>query len=342
MPKFPKIANRTVALAVSVSAIFLNGCFKEDDRYFPPPPGDARVFTFQQSIYDHHSYFDFSADSVTLVVPNDTWQIEFGTSPKSGEIRVNSSSYYQVYPTGDTTFNPVTVVTDPVKYIFDTSGGHPDSCAFSSWIDRSILPGIPTRQVFLVGQYDGIKVNPRWKIRIDRETDSSFVFTWSSMPKGETQVTTLLKDPTVNYLQFDFYSGAPLKNEPPSDQYDVLFTQYGTILYDNAGVATPYFVRGILLNPSGVEASSDSIHNFSDITWEMVNDYPFSAVRDVIGHEWKDVKVDPDNNTAEYFVNTTLTWIIKDTEGFLYKMRFLEFYNSEAEPGYTTIEYQRL
>jgi hypothetical protein len=320
----------------------LSSCFKEDEKIYPPLPGEATVYTFDKSIYDFQCYFNFSTDSTTVASPNDLWQIEFATASNAWDIRVNSSAYYKVYPTGDTSFFNISSVTDPLKYIFDASSGNPDSCAFTTWLDRSVDPFLPTEEVFLVGQYDGIKMKPKWKIRIESVNDTAYNFTFAVFPSGVPVSVNLIKDQSIRYQQYSLSDKAAVKIEPSSDEYDLLFTQYGTILYDNQGVPTPYFVRGILLNPKLVTASLDTLHSFSELTYDIVKDFTFSKVRDVIGHEWKDVKVDQVGNTAEYFVNTKLNWLIRDTEGFIYKMHFLEFYNSKAEVGYTTIEYQRL
>jgi hypothetical protein len=320
----------------------LSSCFKEDEKIFPPLPGDETVYTFDKSIYDFQSYFDFSSDSATSVSANDTWQIEFATAADDWDIRINSAAYYQVYPTGDTVFNGIVSVTNPLKYIFDTSNGKPDSCAFSSWLDRTVIPATPTLEVFLIGQFDGIKVKPKWKVRIESVNDTSYTFTYALYPSGIPVRVNLRKDNSVSYLQYDLSAESVVKIEPAHSDFDLLFTQYGTILYDDTGVPTPYFVRGILLNPYRVEASLDTLHAFDAINYDLIKDNVFSNVRDVIGHTWKDVKVDQVGNTAEYFVNKKLNWIIKDTEGFIYKMRFIEFYNSKAEVGYTTFEFQRL
>jgi hypothetical protein len=320
----------------------MSSCFKEDEKIYPPLPGDATVYSFDKSIYDFQSYFDFSSDSSTVVSPNDSWQIEFATAPNAWDIRVNSSAYYKVYPTSDTSFFGIPSVSDPLKYLFDASSGNPDSCSFSTWLDRSVNPFMPTKEVFLVGQYDGIKMKPKWKIRIESVNDTAYDFTFAVFPSGLPVSVKLIKDKSIRYQQFSLSDKTAINIEPSSDDYDLLFTQYGTILYDNQGVPTPYFVRGILLNPKLVTAALDTLHSFSELTYDIVKDFTYSKVRDVIGHTWKDVKVDQVGGTAEYFVNPKLNWIIRDTEGFIYKMHFLEFYNSQVEVGYTTIEYQRL
>ncbi len=327
---------------IAALAIFCSSCFKEDEKIFPPLPGDAAVYKFGSSIYDFQSYFDFSSDSCTLVSANDTWQIEFATADSSWEVRINSAAYYEVYPTTDTAFTGISSVTNPLKYLFDSSSGNPDSCAFSSWLNREAKPVVPSREVFLVGKFDGLKVIPKWKIRIDSVDNNYFWFTYATFPAGTAVSVQLFKDKTVSLLQYNLVSGSAVQGEPLKNNYDILFAQYGTILLDNEGVPTPYFVRGILLNPNKVEAALDTIHVFEDISYDLIKDFKFSNRRDVIGHEWKDVKVDVNTNTAEYFVNPKIVWLIRDTEGFIYKLKFIEFYNSQAEVGYTTIEYQRL
>jgi hypothetical protein len=328
-----------VHLLMSISLV---SCFKEDEKIFPPPPGDETLYSFEKSIYDYQSYFDFSGDTCVAVIPNDSWQIEFGTDPASWEVRINSAAYYGVYPTGDSAFNGITRITDPLKYVFDMSDGNPDSCAFASWLNKTDKPYYPTGEVFLIGENDGFKTIPKWKIRIDSYSDTSFTFTYATFPSGNPVKTEIFKDTRFSYVQYDLKANTQSFSQPQKTGYDLLFTQYGTILYDDNGTPTPYYVRGILLNPFNTEASLDTLHSFEEITYETIKDYQFSSRRDVIGHEWKDVKVDQTNNSAEYFVNSRLNWIIKDTDGYYYKMKFLEFYNIEVQVGYTTIEFQRL
>jgi hypothetical protein len=41
-------------------------------------------------------------------------------------------------------------------------------------------------------------------------------------------------------------------------------------------------------------------------------------------------------------VNAKITFIIQDTDGQIYKLRFLDFYNAKAEKGYPKFEFLRI
>ncbi|MCB8998554.1 MAG: hypothetical protein H6540_00600 [Bacteroidales bacterium] len=329
-------------LTLFLATSLLSSCFKEDEVMFPLPPGEETPYAFEYSIYDYQSYFDFSSDSCTSVAANEDWQIEFGTNPDSWEVKANSGAYYEVYPTKDTAFNGIAKVTNQALYVFDASSGNPDSCSFSRWLDRSVVPAKPTREVFLLSKYDGIKMAPMWKIRIDSVNTIAYFFTYATFPSGTPVQASIQKNSKFSFMQYSLINNAVAEVEPEKSRYDLLFSQYATTLYDNTGTPTPYFVRGILLNPYSVEAALDSLHAFEDIDYDFADSLVFSNRRDVIGHEWKDVKIDIGSNTAQYYVNTKLNWIIRDTEGNLYKMRFKEFYNSRVEVGYTSIDFQLL
>jgi len=97
-----------------------------------------------------------------------------------------------------------------------------------------------------------------------------------------------------------------------------LFTQYYTILFTDDGLPTPYFVRGVLLNPNNVESALDTIYNFENID--------FSSAQDAIGHNWKAVMVDEGINSAEYNIRKGYTYIIKDTNEEVYSLRVTSFF----------------
>ena len=77
-------------------------------------------------------------------------------------------------------------------------------------------------------------------------------------------------------------------NAAGRQRWDLCFTQYSTILYDDNNVATPYLVRGVYINMNGTTAARDTINSFNDITANDISDYTFSSAQDAIGYDWKD------------------------------------------------------
>ena len=45
---------------------------------------------------------------------------------------------------------------------------------------------------------------------------------------------------------------------------------------------------------------------------------------------------------GNYTVNSNITYIVKDTDGNYYKLRFLDFYNNKGDKGYPKFEFSRI
>ncbi len=327
---------------IFVTLVFLSSCFKEDEIVKPHEQGDTKTITLDSSIYLNQCFIDLDSVQLPVISANESWDISFETSDLGWRVYVNSANLLGVYPTGVTDFINVTPESASDKYIFDASSGNPDSSAFNNWLDRSIIPFQPTGEIFLIGKWNGIKYNPEWMIKILTYTDSSYTFEFAAM--GESPVEkTIFKDPRYNKIYYTFKGGGVMVNvEPEKNSWDMLFTQYGTILFTDEGIPTPYFVRGVLINPEGVEVNVDSIHIFSDIDYQYAGGLQYSSKADIIGYDWKDVKIDFNSGTAVYLTRSNVNYIIRSTKGFFYKIRFIDYYNYLGKVGYPTFELQKL
>jgi hypothetical protein len=75
---------------------------------------------------------------------------------------------------------------------------------------------------------------------------------------------------------------------------------------------------------------------FNDINSSYISKYQFTSNRNGVGFEWKSF----DFNTSFIFtVKPNLTYIIKDTDDKLYKLRFIDFYNEQRVKGYPKFEF---
>lgn len=328
-------------LAISV---FLGGCFEGDEKVAPHVPGDEQSFAFQKSIYYHQSYFDLGTNSILAENGNAEWVLRFGARSGDWHIGVNSANYWGVYNTGSD--NPDSIPEknpEPEKWIFDHSSGDPDSSAFAGWVNFSEGDTSYTHHIYLIGNYDGIAYKASWAVQFFHVDDSVYRFRMRTITGEEWQTFDIPKSPFHNYQYFTTSEGGKLVDiEPDQDLWDLQFTQYGSIIYTNDGVPTPYYVRGVLLNRYIVSAAIDSVNAFADITFEDISGYTFSRQQDFIGYEWKDVEVDINSSTAVYTVIPGITYIIMDTEGFFYKFRFISYYNDLGEKGFPVIEHLRL
>jgi len=126
--------------------------------------------------------------------------------------------------------------------------------------------------------------------------------------------------------------------QPEKTGWDLWFTQYTDLLFTDENEPYPYIVTGVLLNSNNVIAAFDTTMSFDDISSDDLLNFEFSTNQNKIGYEWK--YYDFDN--AVYTVFSNYNYIIRDVEGFYYKLRFIGFYNNQGEKGYPTIEYQQL
>ncbi len=322
-------------LAILFIIPFLTSCFKED---VPIQPGSQEGITVSESIYTHQSFFDLAASQIVSVNPIDAWDLGFESSPDGWHIIINSGNYLGIYPSGSADFNGLTSVPVSAAWKFDKSDGNLDSTAIGDWLSSSL---IPSNEVFVVGINDGVKYSPVKKIVFTSLNAGVYSFSFADMDGANPVAFSISKDPTRNFVYFSFSKGGKeVSIEPAKNSWDFVFTQYSTILFTDQGVATPYFVRGVLSNRSGVEVALDSLIGFFNITAADVSYLQFSTKSDAIGYDWK--SVDIQGNTATYAVRPKNTYVIKSTTGSLYKLRFIGFFNDQGSPGYPKFEVNEL
>lgn len=323
--------------------VFSVSCFKEDQQV-PPyvPPENTETISIENSLYDHQTYFDLGSGKVVRENENSAWVFSFECEPNGWHVRINSSDLWGVAASGSTNFDSTFTQNHNLKWWFDSSDGNPDSTAIGKWV--SFESGLPeySNEVYLIGKYDGITYEAEKKVQFIYVDENSYKFKVAD--PGENQADTVLvsKNIDCNYIQYSFIGNEVLTLEPLKNEWDILFTQYSTLLFTDDGVPTPYFVRGVLHNPSTVESALDTLSDFIEIDYSDASLSMFSQKQDAIGHDWKDVSVDEGSNTAEYSVRVGYTYIIKDTDSDLYKLRFKSYFDKSGVKGYPSFEYTRL
>ena len=335
--------NKHIISIITVLSVLLGGCFEEDKMVQPHIPGDEQSFEFEKSIYHIQSYFDLGTNSILAENGNSDWIMRFAAHPGDWHIGINSADYWGVFNTGTSDPNSIPEKPETNQWIFDHSSGNPDSSAFAGWVIFTEEDTIYTGHIYLLGKFNGIKYTPTWAVQFYMVDENVYKFRIKTITADEWNEFEIPKSTSLNYRYFTTSdNGKMVEIEPDQSLWDLQFTQYGSILYTDEGVPTPYYVRGVLLNRHIVSAAVDSISAFADISFEDISGYTFSKQQDFIGYEWKSVEVDENSNTAVYTVRPDINYIIMDTEGFFYKFRFISFYNDLGEKGFPVIEHLRL
>jgi hypothetical protein len=333
-------------IAILSLVLLLNSCFKEDELIPPHDQGDVKTVTIElMKDYRYQSYYDLNSGQVVSTNLKKEWDLGFECSPDGWHVILNTSNFMIAARTGSDDFS-APIDTTGFKWRFDKSDGNLDSTAIGNWFtlteDSSI---IYTNEVYVIdrGYDEAGNLRGLRKIIFSGFNEQRFVFRFATLDGSEDITDTVTKDQSVNFMCYSFDDGGKQLNlEPPKYEWDLLFTQYTTMLYTNQGEPYPYIVTGVLSNRMGVEVFQDTLMDFQSIDLNSIKQLEFTTIQDEIGYDWKDITGDVTSGSISYEIIEGINYLVKDQEGYYYKLRFISFYNNSGEKGYPTFEYQKL
>jgi hypothetical protein len=334
---------RLVIFIVLSSGMFLfSGCFNEDSLIPAHKPGNALNGEVELTDnYKYQVYYDLNTDSAIYSQVKTVWDLGFDCADSSWRIILNSSKFMKLVRTGKTNLADFFDTTG-TNWSFDQSSGNPDSNSVGKWLEIAADPDTYTNEVYIIERgmdEEGNKLGAK-KVQFYKWDNEHYYFRYSNLDGSNVDSSIITKDPSKNFTGFSFNNGGKqIEIEPDKYSWDFLFSQYTTILYTDIGhIPTPYLVLGVMLNPNAVMAAVLYDVDFNKVDFEYVKNLPLSSRKDVIGYEWKKYNF----TTGIYEVRTQNTYIIRDTHGFLYKLRFISFYNNNGDKGYPRFEFVRL
>ncbi len=322
-----------------ILVLSLISCFKKDSEVPMPYRGNVRVDTIAMtSSYQYQIYFRLDSGAVEQFNERTRSDLGFDCSPSGYHIILNTADFMRIADVGARPFGQ-SIDTTGVKWKFDKSDGNPDSIATGQWF--SVVNGdtISNGHIWALDlgrDTAGISLGLR-QVVFDSLKSGRYYFRYAPIKGGAFTSGYVDKEPTVNYIYYGIRQAGVLPLEPPKTRYDMLFTQYTTLLFTSTGAAYPYLVTGVLSNSDGVKVSVDTIHAFSSIDLSLARTLTFTTAKDAIGYDWKVYSFD----AGSYTVRTNLSYVVTDTHGYYYKLRFISFYRAGVK-GYPIIETQRL
>jgi len=329
-----------IFLLFLIAGLALVSCFKEDERVMPHPPGNTQIDTVcLANNYKYQVYFDLQSGSAVQSRLRKDWDLSFEVLPGGWHVRLNTSCFMYAAVFDAQEFG-IMADTSGSVWKFDNSNGDNDSTALDKWFTISGEDTVSNGKLILINRGIDENGNDRGfrQLVIDSLVNGTYYIRTADV-KGANQQTFAI-NPEAGYTNklFSFDKGLLGENEPPKQSWDLLFSQYTTMLYTDIGEPYPYLVTGVLLNPNLVEVAIDTGLVFGDITFEDVSGLDFTSRQDVIGYDWKYYDFD----SGSYTVDIDKIYIIRDVEGYHYKFRFLGFYNEKGEKGFPSFEYQQL
>ncbi len=306
--------------------LILSSCEKDEIPVPKLDRGDVITQAVGMSTYANQIYFDLETNSFVKDIKKVDWDIAFGCGDHHSLILTNTSKSVSVARKTGASFEDVTSI-DGLEFVFESSTGHPDSTAFHDWNDEEIYiidfgydePGTP--QGF-------------GKIKLINNDQSSVTFHYGMLADTQYKEITIDKDEAYNAVFFSIKNQSVVSVEPPKSDWDICFTQY--IFYFHE-FETPYLVSGVLLNRSDVQAYLHDSKDYTNLAFNEVELSDFSSNLDAIGYDWKVF------SGGTYTIFNELTYIISSTEGFYYKLRFIDFHDENSgERGFPKFEFQKI
>ncbi len=302
-------------------------------------------------------FVDFSLNAETAAART-SWDLGFYTGTED-KVIVNFATYGMAQALDKTDMNSVTAA-DTVGFAaiqtIGTAGAHiyidnpdrdldklaiADISATDSEnnvyiINRGFGPG--TGDV-TVGSVNVDGTERGWKkIRI-LKSGNDYVIQHADIAATTFEEVTVTKDPTTNFVFFNFEDGSDITVEPAKDRWDIVFAISSNIIDFGAGDGAYGFSDFILSNRQGgvqiaaVDMDHSEFDNFgsSDLT-----SMTFSEAGNIIGSNWRIF----DFATFGFTINTSVFYVLEDSEGNFYKFRFTKMYSDQGERGYPEVAYE--
>jgi len=301
-------------------------------------------------------YFDLSSEKATQVW-RESWDLGF-YSGDDFRVGINGSVYMAVKKLEATNIDAVTEASvaafqpvvaigtfDPANTAFiDNPNGQISGTAISEisandaendvyLVNMGYTVGTSTPPVGSVA----VAENPRgWKkIRILRD-GNGYKLQYANLNSTTHQEVSIAKNDAYNFTFFSFNTNSTVSVEPEKDKWDLGFTVFTNVIDGNGSYGYSDFVVNNL--KAGIKAYrvnvADANIDFNAFGLSNVNEANFQDDQRIIGADWRDV-----------FSGTAFAdrfYVLKDSEGNLYKIRMLGFLNPSGVRGYPKLEYKLL
>ena len=328
-----------VFLLIIIVSISLVACFEEIDTDKLKKTTE-QVFISQNNIYGNVTFYKIYENTTQEVINRDLgkWDLAFQSAETGDIVLVNYTVSAKAIKTGISDFSAVDKGT--VEDLFDSDDWKFNDPAYSNIKDSIALKDWKDKEVYLV--YRGNTSLPQeayYKIQFISETDNSYTFKYAHVESAEEIEKTIQRTEGLANIYFSFEDDSTVEYEPNIKEWDFYFAPYyGWYETLTAGVYSPYNLTGVMINNEGgvrVAQIFDDNIAYEDIDLNMAENLIYSDWKGSIGSTWKKI---PSTENPVYHMDISKKYVIKLYDGNYYKLRFLDFYNTEGEKGYTSFE----
>ena len=319
----------------------MSSCFKEED----PRPGVTNYETIALGD-DYDQQVFYSLIDTTIVSSNSykDWSLGFYSGSDASYIRLNAAANMWVIKTGSSNFDQTFSATySEADKRFDGTHTWEDNLA----IDMYMNIGVSTdtifnpEEVYLIHpgiDANGGEIGSYKKFMFLGLYYDSYLIKYANLDGSDMHKVLIPKNENFNFVSYSLSSHSLVNIEPDKLTWDLLFSRYSDTVYttDLSDFLIGYAVTGAYLNLNSVEAYLEEDISFEDIDMSTVDMTRLSSQLNVIGHDWK-------RFTDQYYILPNKSYIVKDREGRLFKLRFLSFYDDQSgQKGDPSFEFELL
>jgi len=307
-------------LVILAGLWLLPSCMKEELPAPRAPRGDASSTQLCLGAgYANQLWFDLSSGQVVNENVRTAWDLAFESAPSGWRVLLNGSRLMTVWPLGAVDIaQPHDTTGLAALRRVDAASLHPDSLAFGDWRG--------TNGVFIVDlglAPDGTHMGLR-KLRINSHSNDSYTVTHAMLDGSAVTDATVPKDQQRSFTSWGFTQGV-LPIEPVVGSWDLCFTQF---THRFEVFSLDYLVNGVL-SATTTRIARVTGREFASISAGDTLSFPLRSERNAIGYDWKAYSFE----TSSYSIVPDLAFIVEDADGYLYKMRFVEFYGPQGQTG---------
>ena len=342
---FPKnnYLKKTLTYLFFLCCLSFVACEKEEKPIEPYDRGDVVSNSVSLGTdYAKQIWFDLNTNSIVKQNDKTAWDLAFTCIDSVHYITLNSSKFMKAYNSLQNDFNAITDTIN-ARWQYDSDTGKLDSTAINQWWQSDDVY-IIDRGFDEEGNVLGFQ-----KIKFELVNNNTYTIRYADLDDSNEHNVQIDKNTSYNFKYFSFDTHNEVDIAPKKDEYDLVFTQYTEIFYaphpaipHNFTPPFYYLVTGTLINPNKVKIALSAEENFSEIVIMDSLSYDFDMSANAIGWDWK-VYDFTNGSGGLYNIVPNKNFIIRDTDGFYYKFRFVGFYDTDTgEKGTPSFEFQKL
>jgi HmuY protein len=184
-----------------------------------------------------------------------------------------------------------------------------------------------------------------WKKIRTLRSGNNYVLQYADLDDTTFEEVTITKDPAYNFTFFSFNTETEVDVEPEKSKWDLTFTVFTNVLNFGGGMFGGYSYPDFVVNNTKTDVQAYMIDTlietsltYDNFTIANVVDANFSIDQRTIGSSWRNGG-GPGTLPS---LKDTVFYIVKDTDGNLYKLKFLSLTNEVGQRGYPKFVYSLL